>query len=68
MVLYLRLLKVLLGFMYPELICYDLYATTLKSKWFIFNPYDRCIANSNIDSNHCTIAWYGDDNKILHID
>ena len=32
------------------------------------NPYDRCIENSIIDGKQCTIAWYFNDNKVLHID
>ena len=35
---------------------------------FILNPYDKCIANKEINGNTCTMAWYVDDNKISHVD
>ena len=66
-VLYLRLLKDLYGCMDSALLWYYLYTKTLKSQGFVVNPYDRCIANSTIYGKHCTIAWYVDDNKVLHV-
>jgi len=35
---------------------------------FRLNPYNLCVANSEIDGKQCTIAWYVDDNKISHVD
>ena len=35
---------------------------------FELNPYDLCIANTNIKGKHCTVCWYVDDNKISHVD
>jgi hypothetical protein len=35
---------------------------------FKLNPYDLCVANSQIKGKQCTIAWYDDDNKISHVD
>ena len=35
---------------------------------FKLNPYDLCVANSQIKGKQCTIAWYFDDNKISHVD
>ena len=67
-VLYLQLLKYLYLCMDSELLYYDLYSNTLKSHGFAFNPYDVCIANSTINGKQCTISWYVDDNKVLHID
>ena len=67
-VLYLRLLKVLYGCITSVLLWYDLYYMTLKSQGLLINPYYRCIANSTIKDNQCTIAWYVDDNKVSHVD
>ena len=37
--------------------------------WIIIGiSYDRCMVNNIIDGNQCTIYWYVDDNKVLHID
>jgi hypothetical protein len=35
---------------------------------FKLNPYDLCVANSQIKGKQCTIAWYVDHNIILHVD
>ena len=34
---------------------------------FKLNPYDLCVANSDIDEKQCTVCWYVDDNKISHV-
>jgi hypothetical protein len=35
---------------------------------FKLNPYDPCVANSQIKGKQCTVAWHVDDNKISHVD
>ena len=67
-VLYLRLLKALYGCIYSTLLCYDLYSKTLKSYGFIFNPYDRCIANITISGKQFMIYCYVDDDIVLQFD
>ena len=47
---------------------YDLYSTTLQQHGFILNPYDKCVANKEINGKQCTIVFYVDDNKISHED
>jgi hypothetical protein len=66
-VLYLRILKALYGCIESALLWYSLYVSTLKGMGFIVNPYDRCVANAMIDGKQCTIVWYVDDNKLLHM-
>ena len=39
----------------------------MKAHGFSVNPYYRYIENSTINGKHCTIVWFVDDNKILHI-
>ena len=63
-VIYLQLMKATYGCMDSALLWYDIYPKTLKSHGFAVNPYDRCISNSTINSNQCTIAWYVDDKKV----
>ena len=45
-----------------------MYSETLKKEGFIINPYDRCVANKEINGKQCTIVWYVDDNKVSHVD
>ena len=66
-VLYLQLLKALYGCVKAALIWYTLFATVLKGMGFVLNPYDKCVANKQIENSQCTIVWYVDDNKISHI-
>ncbi len=35
---------------------------------FELNLYDMCVANKTIDGKQCTLVWYVDDTKILHVD
>ena len=32
------------------------------------NPYDKCVANKEIDEKQCTVAWHIFDNKVSHLD
>jgi hypothetical protein len=67
-VLYLKLLKALYGCVKSALLWYELFSGTLQGMGFELNPYDTCVANKLINGKQCTIAWYVDDNKILHLD
>jgi len=67
-VLYLQLLKALYGCVQSALLWYDLFTNTLVRMGFKLNPYNLCVANSQIKGKQCTVAWYVDDNKISHVD
>jgi len=67
-VLYLRLLKALYGCMKSALLWYELFMGTLQKMGFELNPYDPCVANKIVNGKPCTIVWYVDDNKFLHVD
>jgi len=67
-VLYLQLPKALYGCVQSALLWYDLFTNRLVQMGFKLNPYDLCVANSQIKGKQCTIAWYVDDNKISHVD
>jgi hypothetical protein len=67
-VLYLQLLKALYGCVQSALLWYDLFTNTLVQMGFKLNPYNLCVANSQIKGKQCTIAWYVNDNKISHVD
>ena len=67
-VLDLQLLKALYGCVQFALLWYNLFTSTLVRMGFKLNPYNLCVANSQIKEKQCTVAWYVDDNKISHVD
>ena len=67
-VLYLRVLRALYGCIQSALLWYNLFSTTLQGMGFKVNPYDRCVANKDINGKQCTIVWYVDDNVVSHAD
>ena len=67
-VLYLEILMAIYGCIESALRWYELYSKTLKDEGFTINPYDKCVANKEINGSQCTIVWYVDDNKISHRD
>ena len=40
----------------------------LQEWGFVLNPYDKCVAKTNIEGKQCTIIWHVDDLKISHAD
>ena len=67
-VLYLEILQAIYGCLESSLRWYELYSETLENEGFTINPYDKCVANKEIDGHQCTIVWYVDDNKVSHKD
>ena len=65
-VLYLLVLTEIYSFIEPVLLWYKLFSDTLEGLGFEINPYDRFVANNNIEGKQCTISWYMDDNKLSH--
>ena len=66
--LFLRLKKALYGCVKSALLWYCLFRDTLQDLGFTLNPYDPCVANTQIMGSQCTIVWYVNDNKISHKD
>ena len=64
--LFLQLKKALYGCMKSALLWYRLFRNMLQDLGFVLNPYNPCVANSQIKGSQCTIVWYVDDNKISH--
>ena len=67
-VLHLKVLRALYRCITSALLWYNLYTETLSKEGYKINPYDRCVANKNINGSQCTLVWYVDDNKISHKD
>jgi hypothetical protein len=65
-VLYLQLKKALYGTLKAALLFWKRLSNVLLSWGFEINPYDRCVANKEIDGTQCTIIWHVDDLKISH--
>jgi hypothetical protein len=66
--LYLQLLKALYGCFQSTLLWYNLFTNLLVRMGFKLNPYDRCVANSQIKGKQCTVACYVNDHNISHVD
>ena len=65
-VLYLLVITEIYGFIESALLWYKLFSDILEGLGFEINPYDRFVANNNIEGKQCTISWYMDDNKLSH--
>ena len=66
--LYMLVFRAIYGCIESALQWYILYSETLMEKGFKLNPYDRCVANKIMNSKQCTLAWYVEDNKVLHME
>ena len=42
------------------------YSGALQSRGVELNPYNRCIANKDINGSQCTIVFHVDNSKIFH--
>ena len=51
MTLYLEIIQAIYGCLESSLRWYELYSKTLKEEGFTIIPYDRCVANKEIDRN-----------------
>ena len=67
-VLYVRVLRALYGCFESALLWYRFYSSLLEKLGFKINPYNKCVANKEINGKQCTIVFYVDDNKISHED
>ena len=65
-VLYLLVLKEIYGSIESKLLWYNILSTTIEGLGFEIHSYDGYFANYVIEVTQCTIAWYVDDNKLLH--
>ena len=66
--LYSLVLQTIYGCIESALMCYYLYAGTLKGVVFNINPYERSVAKTIIDGKKFTLLWGVDYNKSSHED
>ena len=67
-VIYVKFLREIYGCIESAMLLCKFYVKTLKHVGFSINKYGRFVANIMIYGNQCTIVWYVDDNKLLHVD
>jgi hypothetical protein len=56
-VLYARLDKGIYGCVKSAMLWYNLFSSSLQEMGFIINPYDKCVANCEVNGKQCTIVW-----------
>ena len=66
--LYIKLQKAIYGCLRSALLFYENLVSDLKSRGFIINQYNTCVANMTVNGKQITITWHVDDLKILHVD
>jgi len=49
------------------LLFWKLLSETLQEWGFVLNPFDKCVANKNIEGKQCTISLHVYDLKIAHV-
>ena len=67
MVVYVWVLRAIYGMLVAALLWYKKIKTKLEGVGFIFNPYDPCVANRNMEGTQQTIIFHVDDVKSSHI-
>jgi hypothetical protein len=65
-VLYVEVLKAIYGMLEAALLWYKTFRKDLEDIGFIFNPYDPCVANKNVQGSQQTILFHVDDLKSSH--
>ena len=67
-VIYVVVLKAIYGMLIASLLWYKKFKKDLEKEGFVFNPYDPCVANRNVNKAQHTIVFHVDDLKSSHID
>jgi hypothetical protein len=60
-VLYVQVLRGLYGMLVAALLWYTKFRGDLEGKGYLFNPYDRCVANKIIQRQRHTVRFHVDD-------
>ena len=64
--LHVQLKKALYGTLQSALMFWKLLSETLQEWGFTLNPYDKCVANKNIEGKQCKMTWHVDNLKTSH--
>jgi hypothetical protein len=66
-VLYVLIAKALYGTLKATLLFWEHLSSKLISWGFEVNPYDQCVANTDVNGSQCTVMWHVDDLKMSHV-
>jgi len=64
---YVQLKQVLYGTLQAALFFWKLLSETLQEWGLTLNPYNKCLANKDIEGKQCAIIWHFDNLKISHV-
>jgi hypothetical protein len=67
-VLYTQVLLALYGMLVAALLWYKKFRNDLELVKFVFNPYDPCVANREINKKQQTVRFHVDDLKSSHVE
>ena len=67
-VVYVWIIRAIYGMLEAAILWYKKFRKELEEYGFIFNPYDSCVANKNVNGSQQTIIFHVDDLKSSHID
>ena len=66
--LYVEAQKAMYGTLKAAFLFYKKFFKGMKTKGFVVNPYEPCVANKIIGDKQMTISWHVDDVKVSHVD
>ena len=66
-VLYVQVLRALYGMLIAALLWYKRFKNDLEEQKFVFNPYDACVANKDVNGKQQTVRFHVDDLKSSNI-
>ncbi len=64
--MYVIVLRAIYGMLQSALMFYEQFRKDLESYGFVFNPYDPCVANKDINDEQMTVTFHVDDLKVSH--
>jgi len=67
-VLYVQVLRGLYGMLIAALLWYKKFKSDLEANGFIFNPYDACVVNKQVNGKQQTICFHVNDLMSSHVD
>ena len=67
-VLYVEVLRAIYGQLVASLLWYKKFRKDMEGKGFVFNPYDACVANRDVNGLQHTVRFHVDDLMSSHLD
>jgi hypothetical protein len=67
-VIYVQVIRALYGMLVAALLWYKKFRSDLEGEGFVFNPYDACVANRQVNNKQHTVRFHVDDLMSSHVD